>query len=178
MCKCSNVLSWPILIGRGLILKKLSNKQYLQNFSVKQKFIAIYFKIRDFKRFYAVVSLQWLNLVYYLYQYSYITIVVTIALRIHLFSFRTQKLSSAAPKVLDGQPSGRIGCCHIPQKARLILAVLFSCIIFKSPPISRLLTVLFWKWTVLFVKNKEKMTILQLTFIIVCFKHKKLYVRL
>ena len=38
---------------------------------------------------------------------------MTIALRIHLFSFRTQKLSSAAPKVLDGQPSGRIGCCHI-----------------------------------------------------------------
>ena len=43
----------------------------------------------------------------------YITIAVTIASRIHLFSFRTQKLSSAAPKVLDGQPSGRIGCCHI-----------------------------------------------------------------
>ena len=40
-------------------------------------------------------------------------IVVTIALGIHLFSFRTQKLSLAAPKVLDGQPSGRIGCCHI-----------------------------------------------------------------
>ena len=38
---------------------------------------------------------------------------VTIALRIHLFSFRTQKLSSAAPKVLGGQPPGRIGCCHI-----------------------------------------------------------------
>ncbi len=31
------------------------------------------------------------------------------ALRIHLFSFRTQKLSSAALKVLVGQPSGRIG---------------------------------------------------------------------
>ena len=43
----------------------------------------------------------------------YIAIVVTIALRIHLFSFRTQKLSSAAPKVLGGQPPGRIGCCHI-----------------------------------------------------------------
>ena len=37
---------------------------------------------------------------------------MTIALRSHLFSFRTQKLSSAAPKVLVGQPTGRIGCCH------------------------------------------------------------------
>ena len=35
------------------------------------------------------------------------------ALRIHLFSFRTQKLSSTALKVLGGQPPGRISCCHI-----------------------------------------------------------------
>ena len=35
------------------------------------------------------------------------------ALRNHLFSFRTQKLSSTALKVLGGQPPGRISCCHI-----------------------------------------------------------------
>ena len=38
---------------------------------------------------------------------------MTIAWRIHLFSFRTQKLSFSAPKVLAGWPAGRIGRCHI-----------------------------------------------------------------
>ena len=33
--------------------------------------------------------------------------------RIHLFPFRTQKLSSALPKVLGGPPPGRIGSCRI-----------------------------------------------------------------
>ena len=55
------------------------------------------------------------NLVYILWRLvaDYITIVVTIAWRIHLFSFRTQKLSFSAPKVLAGWPAGRIGRCHI-----------------------------------------------------------------
>ena len=35
--------------------------------------------------------------------------VVIIARRIHLFPFRTQKLSSLAPMVLGGQPPGRVG---------------------------------------------------------------------
>ena len=39
--------------------------------------------------------------------------VVTIEERIHLFPFRTQKLSSLSPKVLSGTPLGRIGCCHL-----------------------------------------------------------------
>ena len=34
---------------------------------------------------------------------------VIIAKRIHLFPFRTQKLSSLAPRVLGGQPPGRVG---------------------------------------------------------------------
>ena len=55
------------------------------------------------------------NIVYILWRSvaDYITIVVTIAWRIHLFSFRTQKLSFSAPKVLVGWPTGRIGRCHI-----------------------------------------------------------------
>ena len=55
------------------------------------------------------------NLVYILWRSvaDYITIVVTIAWRIHLFSFRTQKLSFSAPKVLVGWLTGRIGRCHI-----------------------------------------------------------------
>ena len=37
---------------------------------------------------------------------DYIAIAVTIAERIHLFSYRTQKLSSSAPKVLWDHPTG------------------------------------------------------------------------
>ena len=36
--------------------------------------------------------------------------------RIHLFPFRTQKLSSALPKVLYGTLYGRIGSCRISKK--------------------------------------------------------------
>ena len=51
---------------------------------------------------------------------------MTIAWRIHLFSFRTQKLSFSAPKVLVGWLTGRIGRCHIPLK-HCSKAVLFCC---------------------------------------------------
>ena len=39
--------------------------------------------------------------------------VVIIAKRIHLFPFRTQKLSSLALMVLGGQPPGRVGRSHV-----------------------------------------------------------------
>ena len=64
--------------------------------------------------FYAVVNRQRLKIQYISRRNTdYIAIVVAIAQRIHLYSSRTQKLSSAAPKVLDGQLSGRIGRRHI-----------------------------------------------------------------
>ena len=40
------------------------------------------------------------------------TIAVAMAVRIHLFSFRTQKLSSLAPTILCGRPHGKIGSCR------------------------------------------------------------------
>ena len=46
-----------------------------------------------------------------------ITIVVIMAERIHLFPYRTQKLSSLAPKVLSGRLLGRIGHRHISFNA-------------------------------------------------------------
>ena len=49
----------------------------------------------------------------YICESSYITIAVTIALRTHLFPFRTQKLSSIALKVLGWTRPGRIGSCRI-----------------------------------------------------------------
>ena len=41
------------------------------------------------------------------------TNVVIIAKRIHLFPFRTQKLSSLALMVLGGQPPGRVRHSHV-----------------------------------------------------------------
>ena len=45
------------------------------------------------------------------------TIAVTIAVRFHLFSYRTQKLSSLAPTILCWRRHGKIGSCCI-QKER------------------------------------------------------------
>lgn len=56
---------------------------------------------------------------------GYITIAVTIAERIHLFSYRTQKLSSLTPKVLRGYPRGRIGSCRIQKEKHPKNRVLF-----------------------------------------------------
>ncbi len=50
---------------------------------------------------------------------------VTIAERIHLYPFRTQKLSSLTPKVLGPAP-GRIGSCRLPRGRALAMQVLFS----------------------------------------------------
>ena len=47
---------------------------------------------------------------------AYITIVVMVAKRIHLFPYRTQKLSSLTPKVLVGTLTGRIGNRHFSTK--------------------------------------------------------------
>ena len=41
---------------------------------------------------------------------------VIMATRIHLFPFRTQKLSSSTAKVLDHPRSGRIASCRISKK--------------------------------------------------------------
>ena len=48
---------------------------------------------------------------------SIIAKVVTMTMRIHLFPYRTQKLSSLMPKILVGYPAGKIGSrqLYIPQ---------------------------------------------------------------
>ena len=50
----------------------------------------------------------------YMPETVYITIAVAIAKRSHLFSCRTQKLSSSTPKVLGWQRPGRLGSRRIP----------------------------------------------------------------
>ena len=44
------------------------------------------------------------------------TIAVTLAVRFHLFPYRTQKLSSLAPKILNWRRFGKIGSCCIQRK--------------------------------------------------------------
>ena len=66
------------------------------------------------------------------------TIAVTMAVRSHLFSFRTQKLSSLAPKILNWSRFGKIGCCCIQTKRtnwrkRLVLFLLSSATEFSRP---------------------------------------------
>ena len=56
---------------------------------------------------------------------SIYTIAVTLAVRSHLFSYRTQKLSSPAPTILDWRRSGKIGSCCIQNKRLNLLGWVF-----------------------------------------------------
>ena len=56
----------------------------------------------------------------YIAEMRYNIIPVIMAMRIHLFPFRTQKLSSSTAKVLDHPRSGRIASCRISQKERAV----------------------------------------------------------
>ena len=54
------------------------------------------------------------------------TIAVTLAVRSHLFSYRTQKLSSLAPKILCWRRHGKIGCCCIQKESIHLMMSAFS----------------------------------------------------
>ena len=62
-------------------------------------------------------ALSALKIIYIAF-WRYNTIPVMMATRIHLFPFRTQKLSSSTAKVLDHPRSGRIASCRISKKAQ------------------------------------------------------------
>ena len=51
---------------------------------------------------------------------------VIIAERIHLFPYRTQKLSSPAPKVLGGKLPGRVGSSHVKSSSIYARAFLYE----------------------------------------------------
>ena len=51
---------------------------------------------------------------------------VMIARRIHLFPYRTQKLSSLALMILGGRPPGKVGRCRFSKKAACKDRLLFS----------------------------------------------------
>ena len=52
--------------------------------------------------------------------------VVIIAKRIHLFPYRTQKLSFLALMILGGRPPGKVGRCRFSKKATCKDRLLFS----------------------------------------------------
>ena len=83
-CKCGDTLSWLILIGRGLDLKKQKEEKWVR-----------------WTRFFALLSWQ-----------SKRKYPVMMAKRIHPFPFRTRKLSSSALMVLGGRLPGRVGRCR------------------------------------------------------------------
>ena len=68
----------------------------------------------------------------YMPETVYITIAVAIAKRSHLFSCRTQKLSSSTPKVLGWQRPGRLGSRRIPEQKEFRTSGLFFCC--QKPP--------------------------------------------
>ena len=89
-CKCGDTLSWLILIGRGLDLKKQKEEKWVR-----------------WTRFFALLSWQ-----------SKRKYPVMMAKRIHPFPFRTRKLSSSALMVLGGRPPGRVGRCRNERWSR------------------------------------------------------------
>ena len=56
-----------------------------------------------------------------------ISIPVVMAKGIHLFPYRTQKLSLSAPMVLGWRRPGRVGHCRIPNKKDTHVGVFFIC---------------------------------------------------
>ena len=67
----------------------------------------------------------------------YITIVVIIAERFHLFPYRTQKLSFLTPKVLVGTLTGRIGHRHFPVLDRVVSSLTTRSFSFSPAPFHR-----------------------------------------
>ena len=65
---------------------------------------------------------------------------VIIAVRTHLYPYRTQKLSSQTPTILHGRLCEKIGSCHLQVKDypfRIVLFIFYANIYNKKEPISR-----------------------------------------
>ena len=74
--------------------------------------------------------------------------VVIIAKRIHLFPFRTQKLSSLAPMVLGGKPPGRVGRSHV-------IFFIFKIYLIISKRTSENFSLVFYLLKIIFYKIKK-----------------------
>ena len=107
MCKRSNVLSRPVLIGRGLGL----NIQFRENAARQSSCIAMEC-LRDQSRTLDMIihflDRRCLDILDSNQQF-----LVVMAAGSHPFPFRTRKLSLPAPMVLGGNSPGRVGRCQI-----------------------------------------------------------------
>ena len=85
----------------------------------------------------------------------YITIVVIIAERFHLFPYRTQKLSFLTPKVLVGTLTGRIGHRHFPVLDRVVSSLTTRSFSFSFTDKLALLSsiLLTFAWPFLFLRS-------------------------
>ena len=146
--------SWPILIGRGLDLNECweNSNEFITN-PYKEITATILTSVYNCLLLYFLNAMQlsvfvgkdraekWhakyrkvfclAHKITYIAAMRYNTIPVIMAMRIHLFPFRTQKLSSSTAKVLDHPRSGRIASCRISQKERAVIWLLFLFVIFS-----------------------------------------------
>ena len=130
--------SWPILIGRGLDLNECweNSNEFITN-PYKEITATILTSVYNCLLLYFLNAMQlsvfvgkdraekWhakyrkvfclAHKITYIAEMRYNTIPVIMAMRIHLFPFRTQKLSSSTAKVLDHPRSGRIASCRISK---------------------------------------------------------------
>ena len=106
-CKRSNTFSWPILIDRGLEPPKFSSNW-------KHPTIATVGYKQEFKRKVWVSSFWLRRLPFSIGKKRESVKSVILSQRVHLFPFRTQKLSSAEVKILVWRRTGKIAhCWHI-----------------------------------------------------------------
>ncbi len=109
MCKCSNVLSWPVLIGRGLDQKRACFSAHpLCALYAVLKVRSMHGPCRRSSSFKGktctpsdesrVTSIEF-------------PFLVVMARGNHPFPSRTRQLSPSAPMVLAGRPVGRVGHC-------------------------------------------------------------------
>ena len=68
------------------------------------------------KRYNMLVIWYYIETILFEGNLDWYTIAVTLAVRSHLFSYRTQKLSSPSPKILCWRRHGKIGSCCIQKK--------------------------------------------------------------
>ena len=97
-CKCSNVLSWVILIGRGLDQEKDGIKEFKQRSEIGKE----------------------TNIV--------LSNSVAIAQRTHPYPYRTRKLSSVALMILGWWRPGKVGRCRGREKPVEEIQQVFCCL--------------------------------------------------
>ena len=102
VCKYSNVLSWPVLIGRGLDQKRACFSVHAGATSMQFSGYGLCTRLS--------LNYQLRRLVFHTERRA-TSLLVVMARGYHPFPSRTRQLSPSAPMVLAGRPAGRVGHC-------------------------------------------------------------------